>query len=455
MPSAKSSQPGEFSTRLRAISRGLRRYAPDRATIRQDAIAGLTGAIGSVPDGMASGVLVGVSPIYGLYGSMLGPIAGGFFASTQLLLVTTTSAAAIAAGQTLAGLPEDQRTASLFLLVVLIGAVQIAAGLLRLGSLTRFVSHSVMTGFLSGIALLIVLGQLGDFTGYAPEGPNKVAQTYDLLRHLDQISPPTLAIGLLTLGLAFALPRTRLGALGTLVALVIPSALIALFDWEGITLVGDSGPIPGGLPLPALPELSGLSINLVTSAVAIAAVILVQGAGVGQSVPNRDGTPASPSGDFTAQGVANVASGLFRGLPVGGSVGQTALNVSAGARTRWAAILSGVWMGVILVLFTGLVALVALPSLAALLILAGSRTIRFAESRAIWLTGWVSRLCLATTFVATLFLPIQAAVGLGAVLSALLHLNRLSTDIRLVEWCHCPTGKSRSGRRPRSCRATP
>src|SRR5687768_12865879 len=109
MSSAKSGQPSDFSTRLRAIGGGLRRYAPNRATIKQDAIAGLTGAIGSVPDGMASGVLVSVSPIYGLYGSMLGPIGGGFFASTQLLLVTTTSAAAIAAGQTLAGLPEDQR----------------------------------------------------------------------------------------------------------------------------------------------------------------------------------------------------------------------------------------------------------------------------------------------------------------------------------------------------------
>src|SRR3954468_5428731 len=132
MLSAKSGQPSGFSARLRALGGGLRRLAPDRATIRQDAIAGLTGAIGSVPDGMASGVLVGVSPIYGLYASLVGPLAGGLFARTQLLLVTTTSAAAIAAGQALAGLPEEARPASLFLLVILIGAVQIAAGLLRL-----------------------------------------------------------------------------------------------------------------------------------------------------------------------------------------------------------------------------------------------------------------------------------------------------------------------------------
>jgi SulP family sulfate permease len=136
----------------------VRRLIPDRATLKRDAVAGLTGAIGSVPDGMASGVLAGVSPIYGLYASMIGPIVGGISASTQLMLVTTTSAAAIAAGQSLGGLDGEDRIASLFLLTLLIGAFQVAAGLLRLGSLTRFVSHSVMTGFLTGIAVLIVLG---------------------------------------------------------------------------------------------------------------------------------------------------------------------------------------------------------------------------------------------------------------------------------------------------------
>ena len=163
----------------------VRRLIRNRATLKQDAIAGLTGAIGSVPDGIASGVLAGVNPIYGLYASMIGPIVGGISASAQLMMVTTTSAAAIAAGQSLGGLDGEDRIASLFLLTQMIGAFQVAAGLLRLGSLTRFVSHSVMTGFLTGIAILIVFGQLGDFTGYAPEGANKITQTFDLLRHLD------------------------------------------------------------------------------------------------------------------------------------------------------------------------------------------------------------------------------------------------------------------------------
>jgi SulP family sulfate permease len=431
----------EPASSRRSATGAWRKLLPNRASLKQDIFGGLAGAIGSVPDGMASGVLAGVSPIHGLYASMVGPIAGGLFASTQLLVVTTTSAAAIAAGEALGGLSNEERFESLFLLTILIGAVQIAAGLLRLGSLTRFVSHSVMVGFLTGIAVNIILGQLPTLTGYDPAGRGKLTQTMDLLLHLNQIDARTITVGVLALLLAIVLPRTRLGTLGTVVALIIPSALVLLLNWEAVQTVADSGEIPPGIPLPALPALSVLSLDLITAAVAIAAIILVQGAGVSQSVPNPDGTATRPSRDFAAQGIANVASGLFQGQPVGGSVGQTALSVQAGARTRWAAISSGVWMAVILLVLAGPVGYVAMPALAALLILAGLGTIKVDEVRSIWRTGALSQVTILTTFFAALVLPIQAAVGLGAVLSAILHLSRLSTDVTLVENVLLPDGQ--------------
>jgi sulfate permease, SulP family len=121
--------------------------------------------------------------------------------------------------------------------------------------------------------------------------------------------------------------------------------------------------------------------------------------------------------DIIAQGTANLASGFFRGVPVGGSVGQTALNVSAGGRTRWAAIWSGVWMLVILVLFSGLVAKVAVPTLGAILIFAAIGSLKPAEVATIWRTGLTSKIAVLTTFAATLFLPVAAAVGIGVALS--------------------------------------
>jgi SulP family sulfate permease len=428
----------------------LGQIAPRRSSLKQDALGGLAGAIGSVPDGMAAAVLAGVSPIYGLYASMVGPIAGGLVASTALMVVTTTSAASIAAGESLAGLDGDERAQGLFLLTFLIGMVQVAAGLLRLGNLTRFVSHSVMVGFLSGIAVSIILGQLETFTGYDSRFPNKVMQALDLSSHIAQIEPRTVTIGLLALLLAMVLPKTRLGTIGTLVALLIPSVLVLLLHWDSVATVAASGAIPRGLPLPTLPHFSLLSVDIVTGAVAIGAIILIQGAGVSQSVPNRDGSPSNPSRDFTAQGVANAAAGLFMGQPVGGSVGQTALGVSAGAVTRWAAIFSGLWMAAILVLIPVLVGYVAMPALAALLILAGYNTIRFTEVMSIWRTGALSRITILTTFVATLFLPIQMAVGLGAALSAMMYLSRLSTDVALVEVVTLPDGRSEEHPAPKT-----
>ena len=426
-------QPGLRELR-EAVANHLGRRLPSGASLRDDGIAGLNSAVSSVPDGMASGILVGVNPIYGLYACMVGPIAGGIFSSTRLMIIATTSAASLSAGQALGGLQAEARDSALFLMVVLIGALQVLFGLSRTGQLTRFVSYSVMTGFIIGIAVLTILSQLPTVSGYEPTaGNNKVTQTLNLLSNLDRVDLWSLAAAAATLVLALLLPRTKLGNFGRLAAIVIPSVLVALFHMDGVAVVRDVGDIPGGIPTPHLPSFSDLSFDVLTGAFAVAVVILVQGAGVSQSVPNPDGSRRSMSRDFIAQGAANVASGFFRGLPVGGSLSTTALTVISGARTRWAAIFAGLWMALLVIVFPGLVSYVAMPALGVLLILASVSTIKPSEALAIWHTGWPSRLASVTTFLSTLLLPIQAAVGIGVVLSALLYVNESSTDISVVE----------------------
>ena len=426
-------QPGLRELR-EAVANHLRLRLPSRASLREDGIAGLNSAVSSVPDGMASGILVGVNPIYGLYACMVGPVAGGILSSTQLMIIATTSAASLSAGQALGNLRGDARDDALFLMVVLIGALQVLFGLLGTGRLTRFVSYSVMTGFIIGIAVLTILSQLPTISGYEPAaGSNKVAQTLNLLSNLDRVNPWSLATAGFTLVLAILLPRTRLGNFGRLAAIVLPSVLVALFGLNGVEVVRDVGKIPGGIPVPHLPSFSGISFDVITGALAVAVVILVQGAGVSQSVPNPDGSRRSTSRDFIPQGAANAASGLFRGLPVGGSLSTTALTVISGARTRWAAIFAGLWMALLVVVFPGIVSYVAMPALGMLLILASVSTIKPSEALSIWNTGWPSRLAGVTTFLSTLFLPIQAAVGIGVVLSALIYVNESSTDISVVE----------------------
>jgi SulP family sulfate permease len=219
----------------------------------------------------------------------------------------------------------------------------------------------------------------------------------------------------------------------TLIALLIPTVVVVLAGADSVARVGDVGGIPGGIPVPRLPDFHFMSFSLVTGAFAIAAIVLVQGAGVAEAAPNTDGSQPNPNQDIIAQGAGNLASGFFRGMPVGGSVGQTSLNVSTGARTRWAAIWSGVWLLVILAIFSGLVAKIAMPTLAAILIFAAIASLRPGEIASILRTGRISQVAVITTFAATLFLPVAAAVGIGVALSLLLQLNQGAMDLTVVE----------------------
>lgn len=399
------------------------------STLRQDGVAGLINAVVSVPDGLASAALAGVNPIHGLYTSIAAPLVGGALQSTQLMQIATTSASALAAGQAVADYPGAQRGEAMFLLVSLTGVLLAVFGFLRLGRLVRFVSHAVMTGFLIGVAAVLVLDQLAPLVGISPEGPNEAVQFADLLAHLDELSVPTAATGLFTLALATGLTRTRLAALASLLALAVPTMFVAMLGWDRVTRVDDVSPIPRGMPLPALPDFSLVTLDLVLAAAALAVVIAVQGAGVSQSVENPDGSPVDASRDLVAQGAANVAAGLCAGIPAGGSVGQTALNVSVGARSRWSAILGSLWMLAFVMLVPGLVGRVPMAVLAALMILAGLSAIDADEARSIWRTGGAARWSILVTFLATLLLSIPVAVAVGVGLSIMLYVASSASDV--------------------------
>jgi SulP family sulfate permease len=439
-------QPG--LSRLReAVANSLEPRLPHPGKLRQDVVAGLTSAIGNVPEGMADSLLVGVSPIYGLYASLVGPLIGGIFSSTQLMMVATTSATSLAAGQALLHLPAAQRDNVLFLMVILIGVFQVLFGLLKLGQLTRFVSYSVMTGFLAGLAMLLILSQLPTAAGYAATGSNKLTQAIDLLLHVTEINFLSLVLAVLTLILAVLLSRTRLGHFASIVAIAIPSLLVLFFQLNSVEIVRDISEIPRGFPMPVLPDFSQ-TLNVASMSASIALIIIVQAAGVSQSVPNPDGAPRSISRDIMAQGAANIASGFFRGLPVGGSLSGTSFALVAGASSRWAMIFTGLWMAVIVLLIPALVGYIAMPALGALLILAGFRSLKPSDIESVWDTGWPSRIAAIVTFIGTLILPIQLAVGLGVLLSAVLYINKSSTDVSLVQLVKRPDGQIEEHKAP-------
>ncbi len=400
--------------------------------VRADAMAGLVLGIESIPDAMASALLAAVNPIHGAYAVMLATPVGALFASSTFMSVQTTSAMSLV----VASVPQVHTgadpTGSLLMLAILTGIFMLALGLLKMGRLLRFVPNSVLTGFINGIAVLIVLGQLGDLTGYDTQGNSKVGEAIDLFINLNRVDLPTLAVGLATIILILQLEKTKLKALGMVAAMLIASLLVPLFNWDSVALVEDVAEIPRGLPRLVLPPLVTI-LGLIVPAMSLAFVGLVQGAGVSQNYVNPDGKYPDTSQDFVGQGAANIAAGLFQGMPVGGSVSATAIVVNAGARSRLANIFAGVTMAVVLLVFSGLVGKLALASLAGLLIVIGFRTIRIDDATLVWNTGQVQQVVMGITFIATLLIPLQYAVLVGVAISVLLFVIQQSNQVKVQQ----------------------
>jgi sulfate permease, SulP family len=409
---------------------------PKKKHLTSDLLAGLTFALVNIPQAMAHALLAAVNPVFGLYTLMLATPVGALFTSATFMNVSTTSALAVAAGDTLINYPSNERGPVLVTLVLMIGVFQVVLGLLRLGWLTRFIPYSVMTGFMTGVAVLIVIGQLGDFTGYYSDYSGKISQLADLVLNWDSIEWATLAIGLLTIGLIYLLGKTRLSKFSLILALLLASATAVLlneFFSTSIKLVKDIADLPRALPTLVLPDLRLIS-SLIVPAIAIGIIGLVQGAGVSQTFPNPDGKFSDVSRDFLGQGAANLAGGFFGGIPAGGSSSGTALIINAGARSRWANIFGGIAVAIIVLLFAPLVELVAMPALAGLVIVAGIQMVNLNAIQTVWQTNTVVRAIMLVTFGSTLVMPLQYAVLLGVAISILLFVFQQSNTIRVVEW---------------------
>ena len=415
------------------------RFPVSRDTLRKDAVAGLALGVESVPDGLAAGLLAGVNPLAGLYAYLFGTIGGSFFTSSAFMAVQATGAMAIVIADVPAVRTADDPARALFTLSVLTGVVMLAAGFLRLGSVLRFVSNAVMVGFISAVGVNIILGQLANLTGYKAEGGNRVVRAVNTLIHPGELHLQSLAIGVLTVALILLLERTRLGPLGLVLAVVATSALVAVLGWGSVALVRDLSEIPRALPLPQAPMLR-LVPSLVVPALSLAFVGLIQGAAISANFPNPDGRYPDVSRDFIGQGAANVIAGIFRGMPVGGSMSASSLNKAAGARSRMSLMIAGVVMAVVIIAFAGLVGYIAMPALAGLLMLVGYRTIEPDDLRLVWKTGAVQKAVLLTSFVLTMVIPLQYAVLVAVGLSVILHVVRQSNQVTVKRLLLDPDG---------------
>ena len=437
------------SIRIEQLQRAARHLKPERDHLVADLVAALTFAVVNVPQAMAHALLAMVNPVLGIYTLMVAVPVGAVSSGSVFMNVSTTGALSVAAGVVLIDFPVGQRAEALVVLVLLVGVIQVLAGLFRLGFLIRFVSNAVMTGFLNGVAVLIILGQLGDLTGYQSTFSNRVAQALDLLLRIGRIDVQASTIGGLTLALILTLLLFKpLQRFAFIIAIAVATVMLAVLtlpalptasNFTTVPTVGGIAAIPRNLPELALPKLS-LVLSLWLPALSVAIIGLVQGAGVSQGTPNPDGHYPDVSRDFLGQGAANMATSLVGGIPAGGSVSGTVLIMGAGARSRWGNIFVGLFVALIVLLAGPLVERVPMPALAALLIVAGFQGLRVEQAVLAWKTSLISKVVMVVTFIATLVMPLQFAVLFGVGLSILLQTIRQSNKVVVTQWVLQPEG---------------
>ncbi|MFN2255370.1 MAG: SulP family inorganic anion transporter [Candidatus Promineifilaceae bacterium] len=417
----------------------MNRLRVSRSIFLSDMLTGLIMAIISIPGSLGNGLLAGVNPVYGIYSTIVGTTVAAVFTSSVYMNVDSTSATAIATGEEVAGLSPADQLAYIVVLGLLVGIFQLIFGFLKLGFLTRFISNAVMTGFLTGIGFLTILGQVGDLTGYYSEATNKVIRAVDTAAHAGQIHLPSLIIGLLAMVIIFLGDRSRFKKYSYAIALVAVTVVATVLPASGIATVGDTTDVPRTFVSLHLPDLS-LVVRLIPPALAIAIIVLVQGSGVSQSVPNPDGDFPDADGDFKGQGIANIATGFAGGIPVGGSLGGTAVIRQLGGKSRWANIFTGLFAALAILTIGPLIELIPLPGLAGLLVMVGISMVNVGRLQTVYFTGTGSVAVMLITLVATLILPIQYAVAIGVILHILLYVFASSEAVRIERLVRRPDG---------------
>lgn len=399
-----------------------------------DVTSGMVTGLFSIPEGMAYASIAGFPPVAGLYAGVVPPILGSLTAPTVLMITTLTSAIALTGQSVLSDAGLDAHDAgNVAALTVMVGVIMLLMGVLRLGAVLSFVSNAVMVGFSTGIALQIITGVLKDATGYKPHGHNKLLQLLDWLVHPGQWQIAATLVATATVAVwALARTRRRLEPVALLIAMIVVSAGVAVLGTD-IELVRDISRIPAALPSFTAPAWSAIP-DLAAGALSVALVALAQAAGIAPSMPNPDGSRSDVNGDFLSQGVANVGGGLFSALPCGGSLSRTGVAASAGARTRWAGVISGIFLALVVLVAGSLAEHIPMPVIGGLILVVGGELIwgKRDDILLVLRTSKLSTTAMAVTFAATTQLPLQQAIVIGAVLSLLLYCAQAARQAHLV-----------------------
>lgn len=404
------------------IPSGMRGYRPQ--WLRSDVTAGLAVAAVAIPSAIAYPAIAGLPAEVGLYASILPLVGYALFGPSHKLMVGPDAATMTVLAAALANLPAGDpadRVAAAAALALMIGVMCVLAGRLGLGVVASFLSRPILIGFISGISISILIGQIGRFTGLRIEADGLVQPVLELIGKADQIHWPSVLFGGAMFGLLVLLARLRSPIPGPLVVVVLAGIASALFDLQGrgMKVIGS---LPSGMPELTLPDFSRLPMKeLLLDASAIWLVAVSSGLVAARSFGARERFEIDADRELTGLGAANVFSGLFSGFPITVSDSRTAINISAGGRSQVAGLVAALALTSLLLFLNDALRLLPNPALGAILAFAALSLIDIQGFREIWR---VSRLEFAFALVS-----MWGAISLGvlsgvviAIAGTLLHV---------------------------------
>ncbi len=399
-----------------------------RHTLKRDALAGLTNAIIVLPQGVAFATIAGLPPEYGLFTAIVPAIVAGLFGSSHHLISGPTTAISIVVFSTLSALAEPGSADYISLaltLTFMVGAIQLAFGLGRLGKLVNFVSHSVVVGFTCGAAILIATSQLKHLFGFSlPSGGSFLHTWVILFEHLPDMNPHVLIVGLTALFTAIVVNRFFPRWPDLLIAIVIGSVVSEFLDpaANGIQLVGS---LPRGLPPLSFPASPLPQIReLASGAMAISLLGLIEAVSIARAVALQSGQRINGNQEFAGQGLANLVGSFFSAYPSSGSFTRTGVNYRSGAITSLSAVFAGIWLIAVMNLVAPLAAHMPTAVMAGVILRVAYNLIDFQAIRGILRAGSSESTVLLVTFFSTLLIELEFAIFAGVFLSLALYLGR-------------------------------
>ena len=408
-----------------------------RGTLRADLVAGLTGAIVVLPQGVAFATIAGLPPEYGLYTAMVPAVVAALFGSSWHLVSGPTTAISIVVYSAISPLAEPGSPDYLSLaltLTFLIGVIQLAMGLARMGALINFISHTVVIGFTAGAAILIASAQFKHFFGIdIPRGASFSRTVHALFAQAGEINPYVASVGAITLVTGIVVKRFAPRLPYMIAAMLVGSlAGVALDRWFGAaaTQLRTVGALPGALPPLSHPVLSlDIVKQLGGSALAITMLGLTEAVSIARAIAVRSEQRIDGNQEFIGQGLSNIIGSFFSSYASSGSFNRSGLNYEAGAKTPLAAAVASLFLAAILLLVAPLAAYLPVAAMAAILFLVAWGLIDFRHIRGIVKASRSETAILAATFLSTLFLDLEFAIYIGVILSLLLYLNRTSRPL--------------------------